>query len=71
MNLVEDSYQLGEESKKKNERPGRLGEHLFAQLAGATALDAVQACVNPTHAFCLCLCTHGWDFALTRPPRRW
>ena len=47
--------------RQTNERLGCLGEHLFAQLAGATTLDAVQFRVDPT-SVPLCFCTHGRDF---------
>jgi hypothetical protein len=42
---TEDSHQVHGE-RQTHERPGYLGEYLFAQLAGATTLDTVQVRVN-------------------------
>ena len=37
-------------TRQKCARLGRLGEHLFTQLAGPTALDTVQVRVNSAEA---------------------
>jgi hypothetical protein len=56
--------------RQTDERPGYFGEHLFAQLAGATALDTVQVRVNST-GIPHCHRAHGCDLGLTHPRRRW
>lgn len=46
---VGDSQRIPQgDTNRTDERLCCLGEHLFAQLAGATALDAVQFGVDPT-----------------------
>lgn len=70
MNLQAIHHGLPRKDRQTDERLGRLREHLFAQLAGTAALDAVQFRVNPTNVP-FDFCAHGYDFALTRPPRRW
>jgi len=60
------------ENKQTDERLCCLSEHLFAQLAGATALDAVQFRVNPTSVpFGFRARECDVIFALTHPRRRW
>jgi hypothetical protein len=55
---------------KKDERLGRLGEHLFAQLASTTPFDAIQLGVNSAPVY-FSSCEHRCDNSPTRPLRRW
>ena len=55
--------------RQTDERPGYFGEHLFTQLAGATALDTVQVGVNSTD-IPHCHRARECDLGLTHPRRR-
>jgi hypothetical protein len=60
------------EDKQTDERLCCLGEHLFAQLAGATAFDAIQFRVDPSSIpFGFCKLECDVIVALTHPRRRW